>query len=588
MPRSLLIVVAACVVAAGPARATDAVPIVVGPGNQTAPSVSKASVAYLDDRSGEPQVVITSLATGAVQPVTADGLPHGAPDLSGTILVFAEPEGLRVVDLLAGTRRLVQGAGVARPSASGDLVAWEQAGAGGRDVRLLEISTGAVTTLGGAADEHGPSVGGDWVAWLDGAGAVRLRDEAGVVTTPFVGGAREVSLFHQRGGAAAVLALAVEQPGGTTDLAVVDGAGAELGRLSRPGDQVNPHAWGDWVAFEDLVTGIPQVALWEWSTGRVVIPSPSSAPQVLNDLDVEGGEVRLFWADGRGGDFDLYLFQAPLPLPEPPPAGLARCDDPLAPVIADFAVTVAGAGRGGCHDGGDDHGDDHGDGCDDHHDGDHGDGDHHDDDGDGDHHGDHGDGDHHDDQGDGDHHGDHGDGGRRHDDGHRGRDRGDDDRDDRGDRVLGRCVPRGEGSALGAILLTLDAPRPALACVDAAGARAAWASVGATLVLAPPDLAAGAAHVERSLALPVGDTWVAGVVLGPPGATVRVRLLADDGLPFDGPTVTCLPDAPCTMSDGTLVSVRPRHHGCSAGAGGLLSLVLAGLLLARPARRGRG
>jgi hypothetical protein len=565
--KRLLAVVVAALVAAGSAHAADATPIVVGPGNQTAPAVSQGSVAYLDDAGGSLEVKVTTLATGAIQPITSNGVDHGPPDLSAAVVAFTEPAGLRALDLVAGTQRFVAAAGADRASLSGDLVAWEQPGAGGRDVGLLTFSTGAVTLLAGAGDEHGPSAGGDWVAWIDG-GAVRLRDAAGAVTTAWPAGALEVGLWHQRGGATGVLAITVDDGAAGTDLVVVDEAGLELGRLDRPGDQVNPHAWGDWVAFEDLVTGTSQVALWEWSTGRVVVPSPTGAPQVLNDLDVEAGEVRLLWADARGGDFDLYLFQAPLPLPEPPPAGQTRCDDPLAPVIADFAVTVDRSRSGG-HDGG----------CDDEpgwHDGDGA----HDDDGwhdDDDDDGDHDDGDH--EPGHSDHrhgHHEHVDRSRPH--------HGHPD-DDRRQEARRHRLPGGQGRAFGALLLTLDAARPALACVDAVDATAAWAAVGPVLVATPRDLAQGSGHVERRLTLDEGETWVAGLVLGRAGASLRVRLLADDGAPFHGSAVVCQPGLPCTMSDGTPLT-PPHGTGCGAGAGGLLSLALAALLFARPARRG--
>ena len=119
-----------------------------------------------------------------------------------------------------------------------------------------------------------------------------------------------------------------------------------------PGEQRNPHLSGDWVAFEDLSTGRSQVVLWQWTTGLVFVPHPSTSNQTLNDLGiVAGSEVRVVFSDdgdGAGGNRDIALYRLAYvngaipddgtgdgsPWPPPPSASAAgerpppaRCDD---------------------------------------------------------------------------------------------------------------------------------------------------------------------------------------------------------------------------------------------------------------------
>jgi len=332
----------------GSANAAEPAAIVTGPGDQTAPSLSGTRVAWLDGASGVSQVLVRELDGGAAVAVTSDAVEHGAPDLDGTTVAFTAPDGVHLASLAAGGgEQVVPAAGAAGVVYSGGVAAWEQAGAGGRDVALLPAGAAAPLVLAGAGDEHAPATSFGWVAWLDesGDGAIRLRSPAGTVTTPWVGRAGKVSLWSASRVAAPLLAAAVDGAGGDQDLVVLDASGAERARLALPGDQQNPTLHGEWVGFEDRVTGVPQVAVWQWSTGRVVTPSPTAAPQLLNEVTVDGTELRVAWADARGGDLDLYLFRAALPLPDVPP-GEARCDDPLAQVVADLAITAGPEGFG--------------------------------------------------------------------------------------------------------------------------------------------------------------------------------------------------------------------------------------------------
>jgi hypothetical protein len=325
------------------ARAADAVAVVTGPGDQSNPSVSGSRLAYTDDTSGWRQVWVRDLAAGTATQLTSDAADHGEPDLDRTTVAFTGPDGLRLMAADgSATVAFVPATGAAHASLTPSLVAWEQAGPGGRDVAFLPLGSMVPQVFPGAGDEHGPSASYGWIAWLDesGAGSIKLRDPNGAVTTPFAGRAGKVSLWASTPLAQPLLAAAVDGAAGDPDLVVLDASGAERARLARPGEQRNPTLFGEWVGFEDLSTGVSQVGIWQWSTGRVVFPSPSASDQVLNDVAVEAAQLRVAWADARAGNLDIYVFTAALPLPDLPP-GQVRCDDPVAPVLADLTVRRA-------------------------------------------------------------------------------------------------------------------------------------------------------------------------------------------------------------------------------------------------------
>ncbi|HET9553279.1 MAG TPA: hypothetical protein VFP50_09955 [Anaeromyxobacteraceae bacterium] len=465
----------------GEARAADAVAVVTGPGDQSAPSVSGPRLAYTDDSSGTRQVWVHDLATGAATQLSSGAVDHGAPDLDRTTVAFTGPDGLHLMAADTGAHlAFVPATGAAHPSLSPQLVAWEQAGPGGRDVAFMPLGTVAPQVIAGAGDEHAPSASYGWIAWLDesGAGAIRLRDAAGAVTTPFAGRAGKVSLWASSPLASPLLAAVVTGAAGDPDLVVLDATG-ERARLARPGEQRNPTLFGEWVGFEDLSTGVSQVGIWQWSTGRVVFPSPSSSDQVLNDVAVEQSQLRVAWADARAGNLDVYLFTAALPLPDLPP-GQATCDDPVAPVLADLTVH----------------------------------------------------------------------------------------------RTEGR-------SLTGSARFGVSKETATLVCIDAAHVSSAWVALDCDELATPGDFDPHVRHLEARRTLAAGDHVAGALVLGKPGASLRVRVLADG---WTAPARSgCLSGVDCPLSSAT-----PRGLGCATGgAGGVLALLAPLLLLARSRRRSR-
>jgi uncharacterized protein (TIGR03382 family) len=147
-----------------------------------------------------------------------------------------------------------------------------------------------------------------------------------------------------------MMAVTVAPAGGAPEdrqIVVLDADGTFRGRLDLPGEKVNPHLFGDFVGYEDLTFTNSQVRLWKWSSPPDPLPelhAPvlSASEQKLHDLVVVGKQLQVVWSDRQPlGDFDIYLFEADLPL-DPgvdPPSVAVQCDDENPTVIAELEVT---------------------------------------------------------------------------------------------------------------------------------------------------------------------------------------------------------------------------------------------------------
>jgi MYXO-CTERM domain-containing protein len=211
-------------------------------------------------------------------------------------------------------------------------------------------------------DQHSPSAYGDLVGYVDGADgeAAWLYDSAaGTFARVCDGVATSVSVGSD--GTETFVAVARSTSAHDEDVEVwaAGGGAAPLAALRVPGVQRNPHLSGPWVAFEDVSTRFSQVVLWNWKTGLVFVPHPSTTDQVLNDLSlVVGEEVRVVFEDSAsaatGRDIALYVLElAPLVddgLPDgypfeqpPPPPEPARCDGAAEPIATLHLGRATGA-----------------------------------------------------------------------------------------------------------------------------------------------------------------------------------------------------------------------------------------------------
>ncbi|HSM93075.1 MAG TPA: hypothetical protein VLT47_09310 [Anaeromyxobacteraceae bacterium] len=311
---------------ASAAELPPATPLVAGPGDQTDPSLSFNAIAYLGTTARGTEVFLRSLAPGALaSQLTNDSVDQGAPHLAGNRLAFRSPNLVEVRDFMGGGFSIpLDDGGFLGPTAlSETLVAWVEAGRlTGTDVGWLRLGdpTATPTVLRDAGDQHSLSVAGDWLAYVDGASVRLVNTAAGTVQSFDVPGAPQDVSIWTPGGAPRIAVLAIPTGGDGTreSIYVIDSAtGASLGALETAGVKVHPRLYGDWVGFEASDDQLkPQVTLWHFTdpsaTPWLFLPSPTGSWQKLHDLVVTNDQVQVVWSDDSSGDFDIYMFEAPM------------------------------------------------------------------------------------------------------------------------------------------------------------------------------------------------------------------------------------------------------------------------------------
>lgn len=507
-------------------------PIVEGPGNQTAPSISLGSIAYLDDASGDVAVKVAPLLGGApftVEPTGTDGVAQDWPRLSGNVVAYRNPDQVVVSGAVARPFTVEEAWGMGRTVLGPGVVGWEQleaeARTGDTDVawRRLSDPEGAFQQLRGGAGRQGAiAAADDWIGWvdfavpgtLDAAGVGSAAGELHVVNTGALAGEATFRVpNHGVLGVDAVVELALWNPGrlgpprmavtvapagGAADdrqIVVLDSDGTFMARLSLPGKKVNPHLFGDFVGYEDLSFTNSQVRLWKWSAPpdplpEIHAPDLSASEQKLHEL-VVSGRLQVVWSDRKPlGDFDIYLFEADLPLDPDvdPPAVPAQCDDANPTVIAELEVP----------------------------------------------------------------------------------------------RLTAKPEPLGTA-------LTLLADTNVLVCLDAVDVTSAWVVAGTQVVAGPGDFGRGEQHREARLTLAAGQGGFGAVLAGKPGASIRMRLLVDAGENGDGASgSTCAATGDCPPPPkGLTKEAAPSGCASSGGYGTLTLLLLPAALLLSTRRRSR-
>lgn len=354
--------------------------LVTGPGDAADPSIDAQAVVFSSDAGGDRDVLLYQIGAPPDVVTTVAGGPgdQDQPSVHLTTLAYRSPAGIVVTDWQTGTalrtpdaaaatdpaRRCQPLDPVAHPVVSDVLAAWGCGTVGARSV-VVSRYVGPLEEydLAGTGDVFGASASGALVAYVDASdGSVWLHDSTPTsrTTTRVCGGRATGASVGDVGVPVVAVARASAKP--DADIEVWDPTGGlgtpgRIAALVVPGEQRNPHLSGEWVAFEDLTSGVSQVVLWQWTTGLVFLPHPTASNQTLNDLSViSSAEVRVVYADdgdGTGGRRQIALYQlpyvngvvpddgAPNPLPwgpTPPCTGPVRpppatCDA-AAPVLA--------------------------------------------------------------------------------------------------------------------------------------------------------------------------------------------------------------------------------------------------------------
>ncbi len=555
-----------------PAAAAGALPspgserlLVSGAGDQTEPKISGPYVVFTDESPGAGawRIGIFSYGSGTTQFVKQVSGSRHQPAVAGQIVAFTEVTSgygqVWIYDLIGGALKQVSATTTdqGHPAVGQDTVFWEDARAGKNDIWFLNL----VTNDTGALPEQGvrPRASGKRVVYLHGASPeVKLCDTSVSPLSPILinGGPAESADIQGNNVAASVDVRSAPQKPQDYDIMVYTVSGQLVAHLAQPGDQIDPHISGHWVAFEDLslssgTVKSSRVVLWDYTSNPPVLIAPPAGKsfQTLSDIDYP----RTVYADDRSGNLDVYGYDPTASTPPPdggPPDG--------------------GPPDGGCPHECDDDGD-----CDDGH---HGhDGDH---DGHRDHDGDH-DG-HHDHDGDDDGHRDH-DGGHHQRRGHHGEcdDDGPDHRDggsqdcETGEVLADLTVERTAGEpTAGDARFEAGVGERLGVCIDAERVSSAWVTVNDRVVATPNSFDQRVVRLFRRVTVSQAANQVGVTLAGKPGGTLRVRVLR--------------PPAASGGADewtGVVRREAPAGQGCGTGAGG--GIALGALLAAVTWRRRR-
>lgn len=556
------------------------------PGDQKHPIASGDHVAFVDlgVATGEAQLWYATLGPpltyDAVYASAAlDAQVVGSPDLSQGRLAWRIPDWVNLRLLSGGTSPApIPAPGLGRVVVSPTLLVWEQDGAGGAsDPDVGWAVTGArgviTSVLPRPGAQHAISVAWNWVAFIDETdGAVHLLDVAAYSPPAAVGGLAGGEVVVDLGtrlgtGAVSEVAVYAAAPGTPPTLAVIHDAGGydEVGILTPgisstgatvwtpagfvepPSRKSNLHLFGDWAAFDDLSIE-RSVRLVNWRDPHTFAPIWRGNAQTLSYIEGSDTEVKLVWTEAGllpADGLDVWQLVVALPLSGGGGGGTVTCDTPdLAPIGLLELKPVRGSHA-------------------------------HDEDGDRD-----------DEDAD-----------------------PDGDRDDRDDHVVRPDDREDVGWHVRAIhdhdrgwhgerlwrawgVAPLDysdfdpaRPRRVLVCIDATDVASAWIGVGAEVVASPADFNAGTVALSAGLTIPPGDHDLGAVVIARKGGSLRVRVLDDPGGDVNGPPEgsTCSARGDCPPPPRGLLG--KLGCGSSGGTAGLLSLLLVGMLVARPARR---
>lgn len=292
---------------------------------------------YASNASGDWDILRYQIGTApgsAFRTIAGGPGDQDQPDVNGTNVIYRGPAGIYILnwDVPSPVRTPHPPAPgesqacpferpVSNPSIGAQVAAWE-CGEGSRDVAVFRFGLqpeeyvlmrpGAADAAAG--DQHAPAAFGDYVAFVDegDGGSVWLHD-----SNPWHRGTTFVCDGRATGIAIGdfertIIAVARSSNGHDEDVEIWDASGL-VTALRVDGVQQNPHLSGDWVAFEDLSTGRSQVVLWQWTSGIVYVPHPSTTNQTLNDVAATRGvDVRVVFADdadGTGTARDIALYR---------------------------------------------------------------------------------------------------------------------------------------------------------------------------------------------------------------------------------------------------------------------------------------
>jgi beta propeller repeat protein len=293
--------------------------------DQFDPAISGNLVVYTDMRRYDADIWYYDLATGTEHPVTLAPADQQLSDVSGNTVVYTDLEKAHifVFDVTAGTTvDLTDGRTPWSndPAVGQQIVAWQDARDGNYEIYARNLATGEERNISNSpARDERASVSNGVIVWARCEAAMcdifaydwATRATRQITSTP-EGDERAPDIS---GNSVAYEGLRA----GDRDIYVFDLATGVEKRLPLPESQGNPNVSGDFVAFDDLSTGLYHVRLWHVPTGTVFdVDVKPTAQQYLNDIDGN----RIVYTDDRNGQLDIYMYEFTVTFPS---AGVTDC-----------------------------------------------------------------------------------------------------------------------------------------------------------------------------------------------------------------------------------------------------------------------
>jgi len=281
--------------------------VTVAGGDQFDPSISGPYITYTDTSAGSADVLYYDVTVGTTHPVAFGPGDQQLSDVNGNLVAYTGSNGgpadVFLYDITTGTTQQLTSSpsDQINPAISSRLVVYEDYSSGAADICTYSLLESTTACLSKPGDQVSPAVAGASVVYIDVAsgssivlwdttsGATQTLD-AGPASSPDIDGAHVVYAVSASGG---------------NDVATYDLASGTGKVLSLPGDQVNPHISGDWISFEDQVTGVSHLGLWNYVTGEVEHPNVSANSQSLNDISGH----RVVYTDNRNGNLDVFMLE---------------------------------------------------------------------------------------------------------------------------------------------------------------------------------------------------------------------------------------------------------------------------------------